>query len=113
MRILIQAAVVLLGFAMAAQVGGCVRTSDSSLSSKETDPLRGDSVGYYEVAHEGVVYVVGSIQSRDAVRNGKIPATTPGNFSSQGQSVLFETNNTGLAQRLMGEYDRRHGLSSR
>ncbi|HEV8291521.1 MAG TPA: hypothetical protein VGP94_06340 [Tepidisphaeraceae bacterium] len=113
MRILIRAAIVLLGVALAAQAGGCVRSNEPSISSKDADPLRGDSVGYYEVPHEGVIYVVGSIQARDRVRNDQLPPTTSGGFSSQGQTVLFETNNTGLAERLMAEYDRRHGLSSR
>jgi hypothetical protein len=111
MRILNRAAILLFAVATAAQLGGCVRSSDSSISNKNADPLRGDSIGYYEITHEGTVYVLGSIQSRDKLRNGQIPPTTAGGFSSQGQAVLFETNNAGLSERLMGEYDRRHGLS--
>ena len=103
----------LLGVALAAQLFGCVRSQDSSLSRTDTDPLRGDQIGYYEISSQGVVYVLGTIQSRDKLRNGQVPPTTSGGFSSQGQAVLFETNNAGLAERLMGEYDRRHGLSSR
>jgi hypothetical protein len=110
----IRAAIVLLCVVVAAQVGGCMRSSDSSsVSSKDADPMHGDSLGYYEVQHEGTIYVVGSIQSRDKIRNDKLPATTSGGFSSQGQAVLFETDEAGLSQRLMAEYDRRHGLSSR
>jgi len=110
---LIRAAILLCGVAMAAQLGGCVRSGESSASSRNADPLRGDGIGYYEISHEGTVYVLGSIQSRDKLRNGQIPPTTAGGFSSQGQAVLFETSNPGLSERLMGEYDRRHGLSSR
>ena len=113
MRILNRAAILLFAAAMTAQLGGCVHSNDISASTKETAPLRGDSVGYYEIPYQGTVYVLGSIQSRDKLRNGQIPPTTAGGFSSQGQAVLFETNNVGLSQRLMGEYDRRHGLSSR
>jgi hypothetical protein len=112
MRILIRAAVVLLGVAMAAQLAGCTRSSESSsVSAKDSDPLRGDQLGYYELLHEGTVYVVGSIQSFDKLRNGQIPQTTSGGFSSRGQAVLFETDNAGLSNRLKGEYARRHGLS--
>ena len=114
MRKLIRAAIVLLCVGVTAQLLGCMRSSESSsVSSKEADPLHGDSLGYYEVQHEGTIYVVGSIQSRDKIRNDKLPATTSGGFSSKGQAVLFETDDTGLSQRLMAEYDRRHGLSSR
>jgi hypothetical protein len=113
MRILMRAAILLLGAAVAAQLLGCAHSQNSSLAKGDTDPLAGDRVGYYEISHEGVIYVVGSIQSRDKLRNDQIPRTTSGGFSSQGQAVLFETNNAGLAERLMGEYDRRHGLSSR
>ena len=75
--------------------------------------MPGDSIGYYEIPYQGTVYVLGSIQSRDKLRNGQIPPTAAGGFSLQGQAVLFEMNNAGLSERLMGEYDRRHGLSSR
>jgi hypothetical protein len=107
----IRAAIVLLCVGVAAQVGGCMRSSESSISSKDADPLHGDSLGYYEVQHEGTIYVVGSIQSRDKIRNDKLPATTSEGFSSQGQAVLFETDDAGLSQRLKAEYDRRHRLS--
>jgi hypothetical protein len=109
---LIRAAVVLFCVAMAMQGIGCTRSGEPSLSEKETDPLRGDSVGYYEVPHEGIIYVVGSIQSRDKVRSEQLPPTTSGGFSSQGQPVLFETGSAGLTERLKAEYRRRHGLSS-
>jgi hypothetical protein len=105
---MIRAAIVLLCVVAAAQVGGCMRSSESSSSSKDADPLHGDSLGYYEVQHEGTIYVVGSIQSRDKIRNDKLPTTTSGRFSSQGERVLFETGPAGLSERLMAEYDRRH-----
>ena len=115
MQTAIRTALVLLCVVAAAQLLGCTRSSEesSSLSSKDTDPLRGDSLGYYEVPHEGTIYVVGSVQSRDQVRAGKLPATTASGFSSQGQPVLFETGPAGLSERLMGEYSRRRGLSGR
>jgi hypothetical protein len=111
MRKLIRAAIVLLGVVTAAQVLGCARPSDSSVSSKDSDPLRGDRIGYYEVSHEGDIYVVGSIQSRDKVRSGQVPTTTSRGLNLQGQAVLFETDNAGLSDRLKAEYSRRHGLS--
>ena len=105
-------AILLLGLVMAAQLAGCTRSSESSsLSNKDTDPLRGDQLGYYEVPHEGTIYVVGSVQSRDKVREDKVPTTTAGGFSSQGQTVLFETDNAGLSERLKAEYARRHTMS--
>ena len=113
MRILIRAAAVLLSVAMAAQLGGCTRSGESSISAKDSVPLRGDQLGYYEIPYQGTVYVLGTIQSRDKLKNGQAPPTTSGGFSSQGQAVLFETDNAGLADRLKGEYARRHGLSSR
>ena len=115
MRIAIHAAIVLLCVVTAAQLIGCTRSSEesSSLSNKDTDPLRGDSLGYYEVAHEGTIYVVGSVQARDDVRADKVPPTTSSGFSSQGQPVLFETGPAGLSERLKAEYHRRHGLSGR
>jgi len=113
MRILMRAAVVLLSVAMAAQLGGCTRSGESSISAKDSDPLRGDQLGYYEIPYQGTVYVLGTIQSRDKLRNGQVPPTTSGGFSSQGQAVLFETDSAGLSDRLKGEYARRHGLSSR
>ena len=115
MQTIFRAAIVLLSVVTAAQLIGCTRSSEqsSSLSSKDTDPLRGDSLGYYEVPHEGTIYVVGSVQSRDKVRDDKLPATTAGGYSSQGQAVLFETGPAGLSERLMAEYERRHRLSGR
>ena len=106
-----RAAIVLFCLAMAAQLPGCTHSGDSSPSPASTDPRHGDLIGYYEVPHEGTIYVLGSIQSRDALRAGKIPPTMRSGFSSQGQAVLFETDNAGLAERLMAEYDRRHRLS--
>jgi hypothetical protein len=108
MRIGIRAAIVLLSVAVAMAAIGCTHSDDSSLSSARTDPKHGEQIGYYEVPHEDVIYVLGSIQSRDALRNGKVPPTTRSGFSTQGQSVLFETDHAGLAERLMAEYDRRH-----
>jgi len=105
-----RAAIVLFCLAMAAQLVGCTHSGDSSPSAS-TDPRHGDLIGYYEVSHEGTIYVLGSIQSRDALRAGKIPPTMRSGFSSQGQAVLFETGNAGLAERLMAEYERRHRLS--
>ncbi len=114
MQSFIRTTIVLLCVVTTAQLIGCTRSSESSnLSSKDTDPLRGDSLGYYEVPHEGVLYVVGSVQARDNVRADKVPPTTSSGFSSQGQSVLFETGDAGLSDRLMAEYSRRHGLSGR
>lgn len=114
MQTAIRTALVLLCVVAAAQLLGCTRSGESSsISSKDTDPLRGDSLGYYEIQHEGTIYVVGSVQSRDQVRAGKVPTTTASGFSSQGQPVLFETGPAGLSERLMSEYSRRHGLSGR
>ena len=115
MQIGIRAAIVLLCVVTAAQLLGCTHSGEqsSSLSGKDTDPLRGDSLGYYEVQHEGTIYVVGSVQSRDKVREDKLPTTASGGFSSQGQMVLFESGPAGLSERLMAEYGRRHGLSGR
>ncbi|HEV8607275.1 MAG TPA: hypothetical protein VGQ99_18190 [Tepidisphaeraceae bacterium] len=112
MRIQHLLAILLFALALAAHLTGCTRSHDS-LSDTDTDPLHGDRIGYYEVPYQGVVYVLGSIQSLDKLRDGKPPQTTAGGFSSQGQSVLFETNNAGITQRLMAEYEKRHGLSSR
>jgi len=113
MKSFIRSAIVLLCVVTAAQLFGCTRSSESSsLSSKDTDPLRGDSLGYYEIPHEGTIYVVGSVQSRDLVREDKVPETTLGGFSSQGQTVLVETGPAGLSERLKAEYNRRH-VSSR
>lgn len=99
----------LLCVALAAAAGGCMHSESSS--DVRTDPKRGDQLGYYEVSHEGTIYVLGSIQSRDALRAEKIPPTMRSGFSSQGQAVLFETGPAGLSERLMAEYDRRHRLS--
>ena len=94
-------------------LGGCVRTSsDPSLRDSRTDPLRGDPLGYYEAKRGDSIYVLGSIQSLDAFRAGKVPPTKSAGFSAQGQPVLFETNSSGLEYRLMAEYERRHGLTS-
>jgi len=114
MRALIRAAIVLLSVVTAMQLLGCTHSGDSSsVSSKDTDPLYGDSLGYYEIQHEGTIYVLGSIQSRNNVRADKPPATTTSGFSSRGQPVLFETGPAGLSDRLKSEYHRRHGLSGR
>jgi hypothetical protein len=88
-------------------LGGCASRS----SDPDTDPLRGDLLGYYEYRDQGAVYVLGSIGSLDAARAGKPPATTAAGFSAQGQHVLFETDKAGMTQRLMAEYDRRHGAT--
>jgi hypothetical protein len=112
MRIQILSAILLLALTLAAHLSGCTRSHDS-LSDTDTDPLRGDRIGYYEIPYQGVVYVLGSIQSLDKLRDGKPPQTTAGGFSAQGQTVLFETNDAGLTQRLMAEYEKRHGLSTR
>jgi len=94
-------------------LSGCMRkTDDASFKDSETNPRRGDPVGYYEINREGAVYVVGSIQSRDKVRAGKPPPTMSAGSSSQGQAVLFETDSAGLEHRLMAEYEKRHGLTS-
>jgi hypothetical protein len=110
--------IVIVALGLAGLVG-CVR--------HETDRelLGGDSIGYYEWPDRdrGVVYVVGSLSSYEKIKAGQTSATTRSapmlqfagerRFSSGGQAVLFETNGSGLANRLMAEYDRRHGLSSR
>src|SRR5438067_12080300 len=111
MQIRFEMAIVLLFVALAVCVGGCMHSHDSSLSDSASDPKRGDVNGYYEQNYEGAVYVVGSIQSLDKLRAGKPPQTIPGGFSSQGLSVLVETNNSGLSERLMAEYEKRHGLA--
>lgn len=96
---------VALGLILA--LGGCASRS----SDADTDPLHGDLLGYYEYRDNEAVYVLGSIGSWDAARAGKPPTTTASGFSAQGQRVLFETDNAGMTQRLMAEYDKRHGVS--
>ncbi len=95
---------------------GCMRTANLSdeprLTDKDTDPRRGDPLGYYEEKRGGVIYVLGSIRSLDQLRAGKAPPTTPAGFSSGGQAVFFETDSAGLQHRLRAEYEKRHGLSS-
>src|SRR5687768_8325078 len=87
-----------------AQISGCMRTANDPdeprLTDKDTDPRRGDPLGYYEEKRGGVIYVLGSIGSRDQLRAGKAPPTTPAGFSSGGQAVFFETDNAGLQHRL-------------
>jgi hypothetical protein len=103
----------LLALAATAHLAGCMRkASEPALDRSETDPRLGDPLGYYEQQREGIIYVVGSIQSLDKVRAGKPPPTVSAGFSRAGQAVFFETNNAGLTQRLMAEYERRHGLTS-
>jgi hypothetical protein len=112
MRIRFPIGVVLLCVALAACADGCRRSQDGSLSDPALDPKRGDANGYYEQRYEGSIYVLGSIQSLDKLRNGKPPKATGGGFSSQGQSVLFETEGgAGVTERLIAEYEKRHGLS--
>src|SRR5687768_3809559 len=99
-----------------AQISGCMRTSsepgETRLSDRDTDPRRGDPLGYYEEKRGGVIYVLGSIRAVDQLRAGKAPPTTPAGFSSGGQAVFFETDDAGLQHRLRAEYEKRHGLSS-
>ena len=66
-------------------------------------------LGYYEVDHKGITYVVGSDASVMDVRAGKVPKETVGRFSAGGKRVLIDASDPSTRARLVHEYDRRHG----
>src|ERR1044071_7723956 len=92
--------------------GGCAgRVPPDRPEDKQAIAPRSDANGYYEVNYQGKIYVVSDILTAEAIRGGKAPAVTSGGFGATGQPVFFEAGNDGRTQRLMAEYDRRHGLS--
>jgi hypothetical protein len=70
-----------------------------------------DRLGYYEVQHEQGIYVLGSMASAEKAKAGTLPAKAIRRLSSQGVPVYFEADGAGLENQLMGQYNRRHGLS--
>ena len=85
---------------------GCGNRSDPEVDESQL-------TGYYEATQEGTLYVVGSLKTVDAIRAGKPPKNVITSRSPKGQPIVFENNHTGLGQRLMAEFDRRHGMRSR
>jgi hypothetical protein len=85
---------------------GCGNRADPEVDESQL-------TGYYEATQGGTLYVVGSLKTVDAIRAGKPPKNVITSRSPKGQPILFENNDTGLGQRLMGEFDRRHGMRNR
>jgi hypothetical protein len=88
----------------------CTRSPDSA------DPgLRGHPASrpaYYEVKHEGAVYVLGNLASYERARDeGKFPARTVRRNSAAGTPVYIEADEYGMEHRLLSDYNRRHGVS--
>jgi len=66
---------------------------------------------YYEFRQGEVLYVLGSVDSLHRLREeGKPPERTVAAWGAGGRRLQFEATAPGLADRLMAEYDRRHGL---
>ena len=88
----------------------CTRSPD-----REDPALRGHPASrpaYYEVKHEGAVYVLGNLASYERARDeGNFPARTVKRNSAGGTPVYVEADDYGMEHRLMAEYSRRHGLS--
>ena len=96
--------------ALATCISACTRSPD-----REDPALRGHPASrpaYYEVKHEGAVYVLGNLASYERARDeGKFPARTVKRNSAAGTPVYVEVDDYGMEHRLMAEYSRRHGLS--
>ena len=88
----------------------CTRSPDAPTSEdRRLHPT--SRPAYYEVKHEGAIYILGNMASFDRARNGQMPARTVRRNSRGGVPLYFEANDSGMQERLMAEYDRRHGLS--
>jgi len=70
-----------------------------------------DDTGYYEVQRNDVTYVVASLKSAQAIREGKPLPRVVRAFGAKGEPVAFEASDAGVEQRLMAEYRKRRGLT--
>jgi hypothetical protein len=93
-------------------LSACTRSPDRDDPAHRGHPA--SRPAYYEVKHEGSVYVLGNLASYERARDeGKFPARTVKRNSAQGTPVYVEADDYGTEHRLMAEYNRRHGLSQR
>lgn len=79
----------------------------------KTDAAMAAKADYYEVAHGGRIYVVGSEKAKADAEKGKAPAMTKAmmKYGPNGETVVFEAGKDGpaLESKLMAEYNARHG----
>jgi hypothetical protein len=102
---------IVLAIVIGLLIAGCTRSTDSGMASgaKGGASVTEDPIGYYEVAYEHSLYVLGSMKSLDKFRTGVLPAKTVRRYDPKGREVLFEADGLVLEKRLMAEYGRRHG----
>jgi hypothetical protein len=88
----------------------CTRPPNSADPAHRGHPA--SRPAYYEVKHEGAVYVLGNLASYERARDeGKFPARTIKRNSAGGTPVYIEADDYGMEHRLLADYNRRHGLS--
>ena len=99
---------------LSAAVLGCAENRDPRLVGDDRPSTNPTFIpGYFELTRHGTIYVMGSTESFENVRQGNLPPRTIRRFSSRGVPVIIEANDSGLEYRLLNEFEKRHGLSSK
>ena len=101
---------IVITLALAVFLPSCTRAPNSADPARRGHPA--SRPAYYEVKHEGAVYVLGNLASYERARDeGKFPARTIKRNSAGGTPVYIEADDHGMEHRLLADYNRRHGLS--
>ncbi|HEY2587761.1 MAG TPA: hypothetical protein VGI81_18590 [Tepidisphaeraceae bacterium] len=84
---------------------------ETSTPSMQHISHAGETPGYYEYNRDGKTYVTGYASTASTVREGNLSASNwveKPNFGADGQTVVFEDDGKGLAQKLEKEYQAEH-----
>ena len=84
---------------------------EASTSATQRPSHAGETAGYYEYSRDGKTYVTGYASTASMVRDGNMTASNwdeKPSFGADGQTVVFEDDGKGLAQKLEKEYQAEH-----
>lgn len=102
--------VVVFAILAACLLPSCTRSPDTGARDSRIHPA--SRPAYFEVKHEGAVYVLGNLASYERARDhGQFPARTVRRNSAGGTPVYFQADEYGMQHRLMADYNRRRGLA--
>ena len=98
----------------AAFIVGCESNADKpAAKASETTAVKpaAPAAEYFEVAHKGRIFVLGSKASAEKLAAGTEPGTsiTRIAYGPKRETVVFEADKSNVETRLIAEFDKRHG----
>ena len=105
---------VAIAIVAAAFIVGCESNAGKPAATASKTPSAqpaAPAAEYFEVAHKGRIFVLGSKASADKLAAGTEPGTSVTRiaYGPKRETVVFEADKGSVENRLIAEFDKRHG----